>query len=285
MRGVLELTAPLLPVEAPSASSVDIDDLMAGSPRPRRLRLRDPHPPRPPRHRARPRPRRAFRLDLRNSGWEGEPRFVRRGLPLRACTRHDRDYISYLSRAEELTAVRLLCLHNLTFLHHLMSGARRAIENRASGLQVPHPRRRLTLQLSVLEEPGMRLLEGSGLPPNGLYFLALASRGEHGESSKKLREEGCPSPHNLIRCFSTSSLNSPTTLSTVSPALPWRGPRWVGCKDHRGRDRGRDQDQRDHGQDEPGEAGEHAPLRGGVMGEVPPVAVARPPRRAAAERA
>ncbi len=44
---------------------------------------------------------------------------------------HDRDYLSYLSRAEELTAVRLLCLHNLTYLHELMAGARASIVDRA----------------------------------------------------------------------------------------------------------------------------------------------------------
>ncbi|HEY6550452.1 MAG TPA: tRNA-guanine(34) transglycosylase, partial [Solirubrobacterales bacterium] len=45
-----------------------------------------------------------------------------------ACQHHDRDYLSYLSRAEELTAVRLLCLHNLTYLNELMTYARKAIE-------------------------------------------------------------------------------------------------------------------------------------------------------------
>jgi tRNA-guanine family transglycosylase len=47
--------------------------------------------------------------------------------PCPACQYHDRDYISYLSRAEELTAVRLLCLHNLTYMHELTTHARTAI--------------------------------------------------------------------------------------------------------------------------------------------------------------
>jgi queuine tRNA-ribosyltransferase len=50
------------------------------------------------------------------------------GCPCPACQNHDRDYLSYLSRAEELTAVRLLCLHNLTYLEELMVHARGAIE-------------------------------------------------------------------------------------------------------------------------------------------------------------
>ena len=45
----------------------------------------------------------------------------------RPAASHDRDYLSYLSRAEELTAVRLLCLHNLTYMHALLAGARVAI--------------------------------------------------------------------------------------------------------------------------------------------------------------
>jgi queuine tRNA-ribosyltransferase len=50
------------------------------------------------------------------------------GCPCPACTRHDRDYISYLSRGEELTAVRLIVLHNLTYMRELTTHARRAIE-------------------------------------------------------------------------------------------------------------------------------------------------------------
>ncbi len=50
------------------------------------------------------------------------------GCPCPACQHHDRDYISYLSRAEELTAVRLIVLHNLTYMHQLTTHARKAIE-------------------------------------------------------------------------------------------------------------------------------------------------------------
>ncbi len=133
MRGVLELTAPLLPAEAPKhlLGIGDIDDLMAGIAL--GLDVFDcAIPTRLARHGTAlvPDPAERFRLDLRKAGWEGNREPLVEGCPCDACTRHDRDYISYLSRAEELTAVRLLCLHNLTFLHHLMANARRAIESR-----------------------------------------------------------------------------------------------------------------------------------------------------------
>jgi queuine tRNA-ribosyltransferase len=49
------------------------------------------------------------------------------GCPCPACARHARAYLHYLARAEELTAVRLLTLHNLVYLERLVSGAREAI--------------------------------------------------------------------------------------------------------------------------------------------------------------
>ena len=49
------------------------------------------------------------------------------GCPCPACARHTRAYLHYLARAEELTAVRLLTLHNLTYLERLVQGAREAI--------------------------------------------------------------------------------------------------------------------------------------------------------------
>ena len=74
-----------------------------------------------------PDPEKRFRLDLRKAGWEGDREPLVEGCPCPACRRHDRDYLSYLSRAEELTAVRLLCLHNLTYMHELTTHARTAI--------------------------------------------------------------------------------------------------------------------------------------------------------------
>jgi queuine tRNA-ribosyltransferase len=129
MRGVLEPTAPLLPEDAPKhlLGIGDVDDLLAGIAL--GLDLFDcAIPTRLARHGTAlvPDPANRFRLDLRKSGHEGDRSPIAEGCPCPAC-RHDRDYLSYLSRAEELTAVRLLCLHNLTYLHELMSHARRAI--------------------------------------------------------------------------------------------------------------------------------------------------------------
>jgi queuine tRNA-ribosyltransferase len=47
--------------------------------------------------------------------------------PCAACTRHSRAYLHYLVWARELTAVRLLTLHNLTFMASLMNRLRAAI--------------------------------------------------------------------------------------------------------------------------------------------------------------
>ncbi len=131
MRGVLGLTAPLLPPEAPKhlLGIGEVDDLLDGVAL--GLDLFDcAVPTRLARHGVAlaPEPERRFRLDLRKAGHEGDRRPLVEACPCPACANHDRDYLSYLSRAEELTAVRLLVLHNLTFLERLMAGSRGAIE-------------------------------------------------------------------------------------------------------------------------------------------------------------
>jgi len=130
MREVLAMTAPLLPEEAPKhlLGIGEVDDLLAGIAL--GLDLFDcAVPTRLARHGVAlvPDPDNRFRLDLRKAGHEGDRSPIVDGCPCPACQRHDRDYISFLSRAEELTAVRLLCLHNLTYLHELMTHARTAI--------------------------------------------------------------------------------------------------------------------------------------------------------------
>jgi len=130
MRGVLELTAPLLPEQAPKhlLGIGDVDDLLTGIGL--GLDVFDcAIPTRLARHGTAlvPDPGNRFRLDLRKAGWEGDREPIAAGCPCPACRGHDRDYLSYLSRAEELTAVRLLCLHNLTFMRHLVGAAREAI--------------------------------------------------------------------------------------------------------------------------------------------------------------
>jgi queuine tRNA-ribosyltransferase len=131
MREVLGMTAPLLPEEAPKhlLGIGEIDDLLAGIAL--GLDVFDcAVPTRLARHGVAlvPDPENRFRLDLRKSGHQGDRNPIADGCPCSACQHHDRDYLSYLSRAEELTAVRLLCLHNLTYLQELTTHAREAIE-------------------------------------------------------------------------------------------------------------------------------------------------------------
>jgi queuine tRNA-ribosyltransferase len=130
MREVLGMTAPLLPREAPKhlLGIGEVDDLLAGIAL--GLDLFDcAVPTRLARHGVAlvPDPSSRFRLDLRKSGHAGDRRPIAEGCPCAACARHDRDYLTYLSRAEELTALRLIALHNLTYMQRLMAGARRAI--------------------------------------------------------------------------------------------------------------------------------------------------------------
>lgn len=130
MRGVLAFTAPLLPVDAPKhlLGIGEVDDLLGGIGL--GLDVFDcAVPTRLARHgvAVAPEPDARFRLDLRKAGWEGNREPLVEGCPCEACTDYHRDYISYLSRARELSAVRLLVLHNLTYMKALVDGARQAI--------------------------------------------------------------------------------------------------------------------------------------------------------------
>jgi queuine tRNA-ribosyltransferase len=75
-----------------------------------------------------PDPDRRWRMDLKS------PEHAESKLPLQedcecpACTRHTRAYLHYLARSKELTAVRLLTMHNLVFMKTLMDRLRTAIE-------------------------------------------------------------------------------------------------------------------------------------------------------------
>ena len=66
-------------------------------------------------------------MNLRRSDMVGDRRPLVEGCPCVACRDYDRDYINYISRSEELTAVRLMVEHNLTYMEELMAGARKAI--------------------------------------------------------------------------------------------------------------------------------------------------------------
>jgi queuine tRNA-ribosyltransferase len=134
MAAVLALTAPLFPEEAPKhlLGIGEVDDLLGGVAL--GLDVFDcAVPTRLARHGVAlaPSPQTRWRLDLRKGRWVGDRNPIVEGCPCPACQRHDRDYVSYLSRAEELTAVRLIVLHNLTYMRELTRGARAAIEARA----------------------------------------------------------------------------------------------------------------------------------------------------------
>jgi queuine tRNA-ribosyltransferase len=132
MAEVLGLTAPLLAEEAPKhlLGIGEVDDLLGGIAL--GLDVFDcAIPTRLARHGVAlaPNPDARWRLDMRKGGWVGDREPLVAGCPCPACQRHDRDYVSYLSRAEALTAVRLLVLHNLTYMHQLTTHARAAIES------------------------------------------------------------------------------------------------------------------------------------------------------------
>ncbi len=130
MAAVLAMAAPLLPPDAPVhlLGIGEVDDLLGGIAL--GLDVFDcAVPTRLARHGVAlaPEPESRFRLDLRKARWVGDRDPLVPGCPCRACQHHDRDYISYLSRAQELTAVRLIVLHNLTYMQELTTHARAAI--------------------------------------------------------------------------------------------------------------------------------------------------------------
>jgi queuine tRNA-ribosyltransferase len=68
-----------------------------------------------------------WRVDLTRAEWRGSREPIADGCPCPACREHTRGYLHYLARARELTAARLLTLHNLTFMAELMRGIRSSI--------------------------------------------------------------------------------------------------------------------------------------------------------------
>jgi queuine tRNA-ribosyltransferase len=75
-----------------------------------------------------PDPANRWRLDLLRGPMREDPAPVLEGCPCPACSRGlSRAYLSYLVRAKELTGMRLLTLHNLTFVAQLMADLRQAI--------------------------------------------------------------------------------------------------------------------------------------------------------------
>jgi queuine tRNA-ribosyltransferase len=131
MYGVLDLTLPHLPAEAPKhlLGIGEVDDLLEGIARgvdsfdcavPTRLA----------RHGVAlaPEPEARFRLDLAKGRYAEDPAPPVEGCPCPACGRLSRAYLHHLARIDELTGVRLLTLHNLTYTQELVRRAREAIE-------------------------------------------------------------------------------------------------------------------------------------------------------------
>ncbi len=76
-----------------------------------------------------PDPPNKWRLDLVKSPWRESSEPILDGCPCPACSRgHTRAYLHYLLRAGELTGLRLITLHNLSFIAALMEDLRAAID-------------------------------------------------------------------------------------------------------------------------------------------------------------
>jgi queuine tRNA-ribosyltransferase len=76
-----------------------------------------------------PEPESRWRVDLVKGQWRQSAEPIQRGCPCPACAPgFSRAYLHYLLRAGELTALRLVTLHNLTFIETLMRELRDAIE-------------------------------------------------------------------------------------------------------------------------------------------------------------
>ena len=76
-----------------------------------------------------PDPDARWRLHLVKSRWRESPEPILEGCPCPACDAgHSRAYLHYLLRAHELTGLRLVTLHNLSFIARLMADLRAAIE-------------------------------------------------------------------------------------------------------------------------------------------------------------
>jgi queuine tRNA-ribosyltransferase len=74
-----------------------------------------------------PRPETRFRFNVRKGGEAERAGPLVEGCPCPACTTVSRGYVHYLSRARELSGVRLITLHNLVYTERIVAGARDAI--------------------------------------------------------------------------------------------------------------------------------------------------------------
>jgi queuine tRNA-ribosyltransferase len=130
MHGVLGMTAPMLPAEAPKhlLGIGEPDDLLAGIAV--GIDVFDcAVPTRLARHGMAlgPLPESRFRFDVGKADHATDEGPLVDGCPCPTCAANTRAYLHYLARAEAPTSARLLTLHNLTFLERLVAGAREAI--------------------------------------------------------------------------------------------------------------------------------------------------------------
>jgi queuine tRNA-ribosyltransferase len=92
-------------------------------------------------------PERRWRLDLVKAPSRRDPRPIQEGCPCPACAAgFSRAYLHHLLRAGELTALRLVTLHNLSYISRLMSELRSAVhqgtlERTATALRAGTPPR------------------------------------------------------------------------------------------------------------------------------------------------
>jgi queuine tRNA-ribosyltransferase len=130
MRGVVGMTAPHLDPAAPRhlLGIGEPDDLVEGIAV--GIDLFDcAVPTRLARHGTAlaPLPESRFRFDVRRAGLAKDEGPLVEGCPCATCQEHTRAYVHFLSREEELTGVRLLAIHNLTYLERLVREARASI--------------------------------------------------------------------------------------------------------------------------------------------------------------
>src|SRR4029077_17202531 len=75
-----------------------------------------------------PDPAGRWRVDLVKGRWQRSPAPTRGRCPCPACSAgFSRAYLHYLLRAHELTGLRLVTLHNISFIARLMADLRKAI--------------------------------------------------------------------------------------------------------------------------------------------------------------
>ncbi|MFO7700232.1 MAG: tRNA guanosine(34) transglycosylase Tgt [Acidimicrobiia bacterium] len=66
-------------------------------------------------------------VSVKQKAWNADSRPIEDDCPCPACTRHSRAYLRHLHRTRELTGLRLLTLHNLTYMYRLMADIRSTI--------------------------------------------------------------------------------------------------------------------------------------------------------------